>query len=274
MAREKNRQRRSRHKAAATDNRKGFIILGICALAVIGVGYLYFKTQAGLVERDATTLCPMSGPTSVTTVIIDRTDIVSPVQRTLLVDKFNELRASVPKGGLLEIYTVNPVKQQVLKPEFSLCNPGDGGDLSQWTANPRLARKTWDSVFNQPFQAVLDSMLESGDASQSPIIETIQSVAATSFAPHDDVSKTLVIVSDLLQHSGNLTQYSGIKPFSEFRPTSGYRQTSANLLQANVRILYLRRETKNLVQGEKHVRFWQEFIAAQNATLTNIISIP
>jgi hypothetical protein len=274
MAREKNRQRRLRHKAAAAGNRNGFIILGICALVVIGLGYLYVKAQAGIVERDATTLCPESGPTSVTTVIIDRTDTVNPVQRTLLVDKFNELRASVPKGGLLEIYTVNPVKQEVLKPEFSLCNPGDGGDLSQWTSNPRLARKTWDSVFSQPLQTVLDGMLEGGDASQSPIMETIQSVAATSFAPHDDVPKTLVIASDLLQHSANHTQYPGIKPFSEVRSTPGYRQTSANLLQADVRILYLRRETKNLVQGEKHVSFWQDFFAAQNATLSNVISIP
>ncbi|HYC02403.1 MAG TPA: hypothetical protein VED40_03875 [Azospirillaceae bacterium] len=273
MARPQTKRRQSRREREKAGNVKGAVLLSLAAIFAVGVGYFSWKANSEAVELDKTTLCPTAGPTSVTAVVVDRTDTVTPVQRQLLVDKFNEIRGAVPKYGLLEIYTVNPVQASVLKPEFSLCNPGDGSDLSHWTSNPRMANRTWGTVFNAPLAAVLDGMLEASEARQSPILETIQSVAATAFAPHDAVPRTLVVVSDLLQHSDNLSQYQGVRDFEELRKTPALTRVKADLREVDVRVLYIRRDTAKGVQGAAHIRFWQAYFADQGATLSNALSL-
>ncbi|KPF82727.1 hypothetical protein IP70_19910 [alpha proteobacterium AAP38] len=261
------RQRPSRRDRKAQADMKGKLLIGLVGLVFALAVFAYVQAVGGKVKVNAETLCPEAGPVSVTAFVIDRTDSVTPVQRQLLTTRFEETRQSVPKHGLLQIYTVGPIKADVLKPDFSLCNPGSGEDLSQWTANPRLAKRTWATVFDQPLRHVLDGMLEAGQADQSPIMETIQSVASTAFAPYADAAdKNLVVVSDLLQHSEAASQYKGAPAFESFKGTAAYRKVKANLSDVNVQVLYIRRETGKTIQGASHIGFWSSYFVDQGAS--------
>ncbi|EGY02530.1 hypothetical protein AZA_32256 [Nitrospirillum viridazoti Y2] len=251
----------------------GFILIAAAVILIGGMGAWYAHARMGRIELVKDTYCPVAGPSSITTVVIDRTDKLAPVQRSLLEARFEEVRKAIPKFGLLEVYTIGPVETDVLKPTFSLCNPGDGSDLSEVDANPARVRKKWEKGFDQPLRDVLDHLLTSDEAAASPIMESIQSVAATAFAKHIDGSKTLILVSDLLQFSPNLNQYKNPIAFTDFRKAAGYRKVKADLSGVDVRLFYVRRETGKGVQGAKHIEFWQEYFSDQGAVVSNILPL-
>ena len=244
----------------------GTIIMMGCAVVVIAIGGAYFWYESQQTELDET-FCPTSGPVSVTAVLIDRTDTLNAVQQDDVRQRLNGLRDSVPIHGLLAVYSVDSTEEGLLKPEFRLCNPGRGEELSKWVANPRLAQMRWEELFGHPLQEVFDSMVEGGSADSSPILESIQSVALSVFTGEKvkNAHKELIVVSDMLQHTVELSHYRGENNFGRLRASNYYRRIHTNLDGAKVSILYIRRPTAKAAQSKEHVLFWKEYFLDQNA---------
>ncbi len=216
----------------------GTIIMVGCAVVVIAIGGAYFWYESQRTELDEA-FCPTNGPVSVTAVLIDRTDTLNRVQQEDVRKRLNGLRDSVPIQGLLAIYSVDSTEEGLLKPEFRLCNPGHGEELSKWVANPRLAQMRWEELFGHPLQEVFDSMVEGGSADSSPILESIQSVALSVFVSEKvkNVHKELIIVSDMLHYTVELSHYRGENKFERLRASNYYRRIQTNLDGAKVSIL-------------------------------------
>jgi hypothetical protein len=239
--------------------------LAVSALGTLAIGgYVYVTTERPpTLDRDS--LCPLAGPRSVTVVLLDSTDDIPDIGkreiRTVLVD----MAETLPTYGLLELRLLDP---QIPggRSVFDKCNPGDGSGLSEYTSNPRLARKRWMEGFRQPLDEALDAGFQPAPGRTSPIMETVQRIAIDRFSGRaaEDIPKSLVVVSDMLEHEPDYSQYSGDLSYDRFRASRAYRRLQTDLHGAEVTIYYIQRLTAKPIRSAEHIRFWAEWIRDNN----------
>jgi hypothetical protein len=238
------------------------------ALILIGVGTgLALKSRSVAVATDPTTLCPTkSPPAELLVVLLDVSDRFSEPQRLQIQNQLTRLRDSVPRFGLIEVYTVDRLSRRVTEPVSHLCNPGTGADLNRIYQNPDLARKKWEA-FATKLSGDVDRQISKPALPTSPIFEAIQATALRTFGKpeYDGLPKRLVIVSDLLQNVPNgLSMYDGVPDFASFQTTPYFSRVRASLEGVSVLLLYLVRAGQDR-QGSRHLAFWQEYLQSLGA---------
>lgn len=249
---------------------------GLVALSLLGVGAaFYIKSRSAAVPTDPATLCPTERPPSgVTVILLDVSDKFSEPQRIQIQNHLGRLRDSIPRFGLVEVYTVDRLRRRVTEPVVHVCNPGTGADLSRIYQNPELARKKWDD-FAAKLTSDIDRQMSAPALSTSPIFEAIQSAALRTFGnpAHDGLPKQLVIVSDLLQHvPGELSMYSEVPDFESFEGTPYFSRVRADLDGVSVLVFYLARP-QVAKQDRRHVAFWDEYFDSQGASVQAVEKI-
>lgn len=247
--------------------------LGVFLVLLGGGIWLYIKSVQLHVATDPETLCPTDRPvTGLTVVLLDASDRFSEPQLLEVKNALVRIRDQVPKFGLIEVYSLSPDGSRLVRPVLHLCQPGTGADLNRLYQNPQLARRRWESAFKERLDRELDALLHSPEAAQSPIYEAIQSTALRSFGnpAYDQVPKRLIVISDLLQNvRGKQSHYRGVPDFDEFRRSPYFAQVRANLDQVQVDLYYLNRSDLH-VQGVNHIQFWDQYFAAQGATVRSV----
>lgn len=240
------------------------------ALILIGVGAaLTMKSRSVAVPTDPTTLCPTERPPSeIVVLLLDVSDQFSEPQRLQIQNQLARLRDSIPRFGLIEVYTVDRLGRRVTEPVSHLCNPGTGEDLNRIYQNPALARKKWNA-FAAKLTSDVDRQISKPATATSPIFEAIQATALRTFGKpvYDGLPKRLVIVSDLMQNvPGGLRMYDGIPSFESFQETPYFSRVRSDLSGLSVLVYYLARA--NLKQQNRaHLAFWQEYFQSQGAEL-------
>jgi hypothetical protein len=269
-----NKKNIRRNKKRRKDILGIFIITIVLAIIVTSI-YSYQKLTSKHQIINKETFCSESGPSEIIAVLIDRTDKLNVVQQRAIEINLEDLRENLPIGAELSIYIIRSISDDLLKPIFKMCNPGRGKEVNPFLGNPKLIEKRWRESFNKPLQSAYDSLLSIETEDRSPIMESIQSVALTNFSgkKFDDVSKKLIIISDMLQNTKSFSNYSKGSNFEALRKNQYYKQVYTNLNNLNVNILYIRRNAAHKIQGQKHIKFWQEFFSDQGATLTRVVSI-
>lgn len=261
----------ARARRRKRDDRTGLLLLtaAVGLAAAVGGAFAWISRQHP--EVDPKTLCPLEGPRSVTVLLVDRTQPLSAIQQEALRLEFLRIKDAVPPGGALEIYSIGPIETGVLQPELPrLCSPGRGKGVSPLTGNPRVTERQWHERFDGPVQQLLTKLAHPGSQPTSPILESIQSVALTALAPLPEQigQKRLIIASDMLQNTAELSQYRQETPFAEFKGTGYYRRIRPDLRGVDVEIIYVRREGPH--QGARHIEFWQEYFGDAGARLSGV----
>jgi hypothetical protein len=242
--------------------------LAVLALAVLAAGAYVYATVARPPALDKGTLCPVAGPRSVAVVLLDSTDEIPDITkkeiRTVLIDRAETL----PNYELLEIRLLDP-KIPGGKVIFSKCNPGDGSGLSEYTANPRLAKQRWLEDFRGPLDAALEEGFRPLPGKTSPIMATIQRIAIERFTGRtaEEVPKELIVISDMLEHGPDYSQYSGDLSFARFKSSRAYKKVQTDLHGAQVLIYYIQRTTGKPINSADHIRFWADWIHDNNGKL-------
>jgi hypothetical protein len=77
----------------------------------------------------------------------------------------------------------------------------------------------------------------------------------------------------MLQHTPEHSHYNAMTSFQAFRLSPHYRRVRTDLRGIEVEIMYVRRETKPSVQGQKHIEFWQQYITDMGGILTHVVSL-
>jgi hypothetical protein len=235
--------------------------LAALALGVLAAGAYVYATAARPPALDHSSLCPVDGPRSITVVLLDSTDDIQDIARREVKSALLDMAETLPAYGLLEMRLLDPTSPGG-KSIFARCNPGDGSGLSEYTANPRLAKKRWMEGFRQPLEEALDAGFHPAPGKTSPIMETVQRIAVDRFTGRlaDDIPKSLVLVSDMLEHEGDYSQYSGDFSYARYKASRAYRKVQTDLHGAEVTIYYIQRTTARPINSVEHIRFWADWI--------------
>ena len=269
MAPQRSRSRRGRRGGEA-----GTLVLAVALVFITllagGVGVYVWATANRPALRDQRTFCPLTGPSAITVMLLDTSDPLPAATRedvrTRLTDIVNEL----PDNALLEIRVLDPAVKSG-RSVFSLCNPGDGRGLSEFTANPSLAKRRWREKFKEPVDQALNGALLPQRSETSPILSTLQGIALERFAGNSntDIPKSLVIVSDMIEYGKEYSQYSQADlSYDRFRKSPLYLKVRTDLNAAEVRLLYVDRLTG--IKSADHMKFWANWVADNGGKLTRI----
>jgi hypothetical protein len=242
--------------------------LTVLALGVLAAGAYVYATAARLPTLDQATLCPVNGPRAVTVVLLDSTDEIPDIAKREIRTALADMAETLPAYELLEIRLLDP-NVPGGRSIFAKCNPGDGSGLSEYTANPRLARQRWLEGFRAPLDTALDEGFEPLPGKTSPIMETIQRIAIERFTGRavEEVPKSLVVISDMLQHGPDYSQYKGDLSFTRFKASPAYKKVQTDLHGADVLIYYVQRQTGKPINSADHIRFWADWIHDNNGRL-------
>lgn len=167
--------------------------------------------------------------------------------------------------GRLDLYFIHSTQSSLLQPVVSLCNPGHGVEINSLVGNPRHVEQTWQEGFGQPLEREITQLLNASPENESPILEGIQSVVLTSMSEPSvrDKPKKLIVVSDLMQHTSNLSLYHGTVDADAFIKNRSFDRIKSDLRDTDISVWMLARE--NALGRSKLADFWQRMFAEQGA---------
>jgi hypothetical protein len=238
------------------------IVVTVTALLAGGVGVYVWATAPRPPIRDQRTFCPLDGPTAITVMLLDTSDPLPPATRDEVTKRLTDIADELPDYASLDIRILDPA-QRAGRQVFSLCNPGDGRGLNEFTGNPSLAKRRWRERFREPLDRALNSGLVAQRTDTSPLLLTLQGIALDRFTGKAaaEIPKSLVIVSDMIEYEKEYSQYPPRDlSYQRFKGSPLYLKLRTDLGGAQVQILYVQRLTKPPIDAAAHIRFWIDWV--------------
>lgn len=263
----------ARKKKGKSGNTFGLIAgAAACILLSFGIvgGYIYLRMRAGLaIPLDKASLCPVDGPRAITAVLLDVTDPISDATAADLRNEFQAIVNQVAVGGLLQVYTLTE-KEGELTTTFSGCNPGNGDGVDEWTRNPRLEKDRWERGFKKPLEEISKRLRDSSAAQQSPIMAGIQRINLEAFGlpKYQALPKTLVIASDMVEHTPAYSMYRTGASYAKYRQSGADARFRTPLSRVDVRILEFQRPGLRFTD-KALADFWNEWISENGGTMAS-----
>lgn len=244
------------------------MLFAVAAIAILGsAGYLYFLAQGTRTPID-TANCPTTGPRFVHVILIDRSDPITPLQAARVRQVVGRLAQDSRAGERFDLYVAEGDGVNTLTPAISVCSAGRGSDANALYQNPTLIQHAFEERFIGPLLNEVDHLLIPVSRPNSPILESIRTVAITSFGNVRREGLRLTIVSDLVQHSPLNSHFRGETSFPEFQRRPQWAQLRPNLAGVEeLRVLYLlrpnaKRSNGQIIQGPQHEEFWRQVFEA------------
>lgn len=254
------------------------VLLGVALFVVVGAGIAaMFLLRPEAVPRDAETMCPEAGPSRVTAILVDSTDRVGAVSRADILGQLDDLASGSEPDEMIVAYESQPISEAIgsdpLPALLTVCNPGDPDTANELIQSPALIRKRLEERYREPLERLFQDLLDRLRAPSSPLMENVQAIAVTllSRRSYDAAPKRLILVSDLLQHSDNLTFYDGLPEYAAFLGSPGADALGADLGDIEFEVFLIQREIHESLGGARGVlSFWERWIAEQGGELARV----
>lgn len=274
-----NRERRRKGTSAAdvrkqSQSRKGAVMVGTVIAGVLALAGAYAYVNSSIRSLDEVTLCP-STPDSITVLLVDVTDPMNLAQRQDFINQLIRLKNTIPRFGKLIVAKVDATSDDLLKPLISRCNPGTASDVNSATGDKATVQKQWDEGFDKPLTDAFDLIASASPADQSPILESIQSVALTELQRpgQDNIPKRLIVASDLLQNTGAISFYGGTPDGRAFVDSPAFRRVRTNLRDVEVELWMLERSDSATTQPRALADLWTQIINAEGGDIQRIYNV-
>jgi hypothetical protein len=228
-------------------------------IAIAGGVFFYGNRAAEASAVDPDTLCPRSsGPTSIAVILIDLTDPLTETQRLQLRENLNKEITQAEIGTLFSLGVVSDDAEK-LGSQIAVCKPQSEIDANGLIQNPTDIGRRYQQKFLLPLNSALDEMMTASEAKQSPIMESLQRLVATtpSFLTFSGPRK-LILVSDLLQNSDVLSFYRG-DDWEFFRSSKHFERLAKTLDDAAVSIYAIPRPSVHKVDSAVVEDFWARY---------------
>jgi hypothetical protein len=264
---------RGRRRGSDWDRVRGvaFGFLGLVLVALLaGGGYWLSRTQ---VKLDAVTNCPVTGPSAIHAILIDRSDPISPQHALQVRQIVDGYIARAKTGERFDLYVASGDAINVLAPVASVCSPGRGDQANELYQNPQMIQRQFEEKFVSVLRDNLDRLLSASTTKSSPILESIRAAAVSSFGAVEpgQLPLQMTVVSDFIQNSALNTHFANEISFDDLGRKPAWRMLQANLKGATVNALYLTRAEKRPngrpIQDRGHQLFWEKAIDASGGQI-------
>lgn len=255
MARPRRKRRGSSSSPWAAVAIFGLVLfIGAAASALV-----YLKVRAGDEVATDENLCPVTGPVSISAMLLDVTDPISEVTKLDLKNQFQKAVAQVPKGGLIEVYLLTESEGQPRK-TFYGCNPGDGSSADPWTTNPRKIQERWKKAFSDPLEKMVDNADTAKAANHSPIMAGIQKIVVGSLSSDSAtrVPRTLYLASDMMEHTDAYSMYRNGTSYVAYEKNQARDRYRTPLDGIGVKVLAFQRP--NMPPANEIAEFWLAWV--------------
>ena len=248
--------------------------IAIVAVALSVIAYVFVTVVLRNRTLDKTTLCPAL-PDSVTVVLVDVTDPMTLPQRQDFLNQFDLLIEKIPRYGKLVIAKVDPVSDRLLTPVITRCNPGKSSDVSELTGNPVKLGAMYRQQFVAPIQSAFSKIALASEATRSPILESMQSINLTELqrGVSRDASRKLIVASDLLQHTSDVSFYKVMPDPNVFIESPGFRAVRTDLRGTDVELWMLQRRDSTTTQPRRLAELWERIIEVQGGRLVRVYTV-
>jgi hypothetical protein len=235
-----------------------------------GVGASYWM-RSNRSPLDPETMCSAAGPTSVHAVLLDRSDVITPLQAQRIRQVFDQIIENAAVGERIDLYVLAADGTQALAPKVTMCRPkSEGNELYE---NSARIRDRYINGFKKPLEDALAPMMAPVTSPSSPIMESVKAMCVAAFGNlPKGAPAQMTIASDMIQFSPLLDQYRQ-RDFKKFESTSAYKEVLADCHHARVDVLYLVRARDVRVQDRLHQLFWERFFDHENAVLISMETI-
>ncbi len=263
-----------REERVRKQNQSALVKIAVAILIVGVVVTFYLRVQASHKALDEVTLCPAE-PTSVTVLLVDVTDPMNTPQRQDFMNQLARLKNSIPRYGELVVSKVDPTDANLLLPIITRCNPGTAADVNEATGDPAFVQKQWGEGFDKPLQTSFERLTTASGSEKSPILESIQSVALTEFQKpgREGVPRRLVVASDLLQNTGEISFYRGLPDPRKFTSSAAFRRARTDLRGVEVELWMLERSDAAFTQPRSLADLWDRVITEQGGDLKRVYNV-
>lgn len=274
MARRRSKPTRrtsSRRNRRGNNNTGWYIAIAVCLGLVVGVGVL----ANNLISKstiDEATLCHTGGALNVTAVLLDLTDPLSVTQQARLKTIISNEIASSSIDTMIALGVVSENSSN-WGARFAKCKPASGEDANALYENPTIIAERYAREFTDPISQTLNSMLTGDSENQSPIMEALQSlISETPDFTRAHGQRKIIIVSDMLQHSNNLSFYRG-QGWEYFVKENGEQRLAGNLSNVTVEILRISRSGGSIPSKEITEGFWTRYFDKQGSRPPSVSSL-
>ena len=254
------------------------LISGLAIIAAIGIAAVVWIVSINpLKDVDVATFCRTKGDRSVTLVLVDATDPLTVAQDQRLKAQLMLLRDGLPRFDRIVLYAIDSTKPDgVGKPLVDACNPGKASDIDELRETARIVQDKYNKLFDTPFQKALKQIMAAQTQDRSPILEAIDAATNRTFGslkPDPRLSKRIIIISDMLQNTNDLTFYSGQVPqFPEFNSSDAFRLHRPSLSGVSLVVWEINRPTRSIaersIRRSEIARFWSNYFKAEGAVLS------
>jgi len=238
--------------------------------ALLGVGIWKFNRGPG----PTALLCPAKGPKAHIALLVDKTDPLTFTQAKAFAGLLSNFASGrrVKEGELLSVFVLGEDFRQTPDPIFEKCNPGDGQGKSILEDTVELWKKRFKEEYEAPVLQLEDQLKALKPSARSPIMEMIQLVSLT-FEKHDvQGPRRLIIVSDLLHNTSDLSMYSGSLDFQAAMKRPALQRLRTRLPGTDVDVFLLLNRPE--VQNRSLIKFWQDYFKDAGAVLQHVEPVP
>lgn len=241
--------------------------LGIAAIVLV---FVLFLVLPPVVPPTGPANCPVDDQfVAQLVILLDPSDTLNPVQRRATLPRLLQILGAAPEGAEIRVYTVGDAGRGNTRPTFRICallHPDSISSIGSLARDREIAADQYSSKFLRPLEEQLGALTNVAADTASPIIEAIQAAAVDAFeAGAPPIPRHLVIVSDMVQHSTNLSFYTTTPDFGTLARDPDYRTLRTDLDQVAVTVLQLQRRGRSgAVQIGPLTRFWEDLLLDQS----------
>ena len=225
------------------------------------------------IVRDPDTLCRSDGPSLITAILLDSTDSFGATTKQDLSNQMWDCLNESEENHEISIFAVDAIREKTLEPIIRVCNPGDPDEADPLIQSEAIIRRKWNQKFRQPLEEKLDSLLTAEEAPSSPIMESIQSVSITHFqsASRDTIPRRLIIISDLLQNSDEISFYTETPDFNRFQRTPTSRWLNPDLRNVDIEIWLIQRRQPKQGDGGSLLKFFKSWLEEHGGRVVRVL---
>lgn len=116
-------------------------------------------------------------------------------------------------------------------------------------------------------------MFSDNTSSNSPIFEMIRELSFRDDFGDEVKQRTLIILSDMMQHTPEYSHYKSTPDFNSFSQGPYADEVKISLNSIDIKIVYFLRDKLKGAQGKRHLSFWKEYFEEMGTEVVEVRNI-